>query len=31
MPIELFFAGVQDCETALRRVFAGASEDAKSS
>jgi hypothetical protein len=30
-PIELFIAGVQGWETALRRVFAGASEDAKSS
>jgi hypothetical protein len=29
--IELFIAGVQGWETALRRVFAGASEDAKSS
>ncbi len=30
-PIELFIAGVQGWESALRRVFAGASEDAKSS
>jgi hypothetical protein len=30
-PIELFIAGVQGWEIALRRVFAGASEDAKSS
>jgi hypothetical protein len=29
-PIELFIAGVQGWETALRRVIAGASEDAKS-
>jgi hypothetical protein len=30
-PIELFIAGVEGWETALRRVFAGASEDAKAS